>query len=50
MGGITIYLGGALRDAAISVTVIFNASVLILLFCAGLLYLIKPAQSVAVRP
>jgi MFS family permease len=41
IGGITIYLGGALRDAQIPVTVIFNVSVLILLLCCALLYLIK---------
>jgi MFS family permease len=47
VGGITIYLGGALRDAHISVTVIFNASVVITLFCCWLLYLIKPSQASA---
>lgn len=47
IGGITIYLGGALRDAQIPVTVIFNASVLILLLCAGVLYLIRPAPAAA---
>lgn len=41
IGGVTIYLGGALRDAQIPVTVIFNASVVILLACCALLYLIK---------
>lgn len=41
IGGVTIYLGGALRDASIPVTVIFNASVFILFVCIGLLYLIK---------
>lgn len=44
VGGVTIYLGGALRDAHIPVTVILNASVFIILLCCGLLYLIKPAQ------
>jgi MFS family permease len=46
IGGITIYLGGALRDAQIPVTVIFNASVFILLVCCVLLYLIKPPPGV----
>jgi hypothetical protein len=41
IGGATIYLGGALRDAQIPVTVIFNVSVFILLLCGGLLALIK---------
>lgn len=49
IGGVTIYLGGALRDAQISVAVIFNASVGITLFCCYLLYLIKPAQTNAPR-
>lgn len=47
IGGLTIYLGGALRDASIPVTVIFNASVVLLLVCAGLLALIKPTRPVA---
>ena len=41
IGGITIYLGGALRDAHIPVTVIFNASVGILVVCCILLAMIK---------
>lgn len=49
IGGITIYLGGALRDARVSVAVVFNASVVITLFCCYLLYLIKPTQTVAPR-
>jgi MFS family permease len=44
IGGITIYLGGALRDANISVTVIFNASVFILFVCIALLYVMKLPQ------
>lgn len=47
IGGLTIYLGGALRDAQIPVTVIFNASVFILLVCCVLLYLIKPPGAAA---
>ncbi len=46
IGGITIYLGGVLRDAQISVSVIFNVSVAITLLCCWLLYQIKPASSV----
>jgi len=45
IGGVTIYAGGALRDAHIPVTVIFNVSVAILVLCAGLLYLIRPAPA-----
>lgn len=47
IGGVTIYLGGVLRDARIPVTVIFNASVLILLLCAAVLYLIRPVPAAA---
>lgn len=50
IGGVTIYLGGALRDAQIPVTVIFNASVVILLVCCALLYLIKLPAGVAPKP
>lgn len=44
VGGLAIYLGGALRDAHISVTVIFNASVGVMLLCCGILYLIRPSE------
>jgi MFS family permease len=50
IGGITIYLGGALRDAQIPVTIIFNASVFIILVCIGLLSLIKLSDAPASRP
>ncbi len=46
IGGVTIYLGGALRDAKIPVERIFDASVYIILICCVLLYLIKPAPAV----
>lgn len=49
IGGVTIYLGGALRDAKIPVTVIFNASVFILLVCCVLLYLIKLPAAAATK-
>ena len=45
IGGVTIYLGGALRDAKIPVERIFDASVYIILVCIVLLYLIKPAPA-----
>jgi len=50
VGGVTIYLGGALRDADIPVTVVFNASVLITVLCCGLLYLIKPRPAALSEP
>ena len=49
IGGVTIYLGGALRDAHIPVTVIFNASVFIMMVCCALLYLIKLPPGVAAK-
>ena len=49
VGGATIYLGGALRDAQIPVTRIFDASVFILLSCCIILYLIKPKTAVATQ-
>ena len=49
IGGVTIYLGGALRDAHIPVTVIFNASVVILIVCIGLLSLIKLPPALPAR-
>ncbi len=47
VGGITIYLGGALRDAHIPVAIIFDAAVFITLICCCLLYLIKPTATSA---
>jgi len=47
VGGITIYLGGALRDAHIPVAIIFDAAVFITLICCCLLYLIKPIATSA---
>lgn len=49
IGGITIYLGGALRDAHIPVTVIFNASAGILVVCCVLLAMIKLPSAPATK-
>lgn len=42
VGGATIYAGGALRDAQISITTVFNFGAFGLLGCALLLWFIKP--------
>jgi MFS family permease len=42
VGGLTIYAGGALRDAHVDVNRIFMFSALSILVCAGLLLFIKP--------
>jgi predicted MFS family arabinose efflux permease len=41
-GGLTIYAGGALRDAHINITNVFNFGAVVLLLCAFLLWLISP--------
>ena len=42
VGGASIYIGGVVRDAHISITTIFNCGALGLLICAVLLWTIKP--------
>lgn len=42
IGGLTIYAGGALRDANVNVRHMFEFSAVGLLVCAGLLYCIRP--------
>ena len=42
VGGLTIYVGGALRDAQIDVNRIFFFAAGSLIFCAGLLFFVKP--------
>lgn len=42
VGGLAVYAGGALRDARVDVNRVFMFSALSLLFCAGLLLLVKP--------
>lgn len=42
VGGMSIYIGGVVRDAHISVTTMFNGGALGLLICAVLLWAIKP--------
>ena len=48
VGGLTIYAGGMLRDAAVDINKVFIFAAFSLLVCAGLLLLIKPDKS-AVR-
>ncbi len=45
IGGLTIYAGGALRDAEFNVRLLFQAAAVSLVLCAGLLALIKPVPS-----
>ncbi len=42
VGGLTVYAGGALRDAHIDVNRIFQFAAVSILVCAGLLFCIKP--------
>jgi hypothetical protein len=42
VGGATIYVGGALRDANVSITTVFNFGAGGLLVCALILWNIKP--------
>jgi MFS family permease len=44
VGGLTVYLGGALRDAQVNVSLIFYFAAFSLLVCAGLLQAIKPRR------
>jgi hypothetical protein len=42
VGGITIYAGGALRDAKIDVSNVFHFGAASIVVCAVLLYFVKP--------
>jgi hypothetical protein len=43
VGGAGIYAGGALRDANLNLSLLFQLAAASLLVCAGLLFLVKPA-------
>lgn len=43
-GGITIYIGGVLRDAHVNITTVFYGGAVGLALCAGLLWIIRPRQ------
>lgn len=45
VGGLTIYAGGAMRDAEFSVRLLFEGAAASLLLCAGLLALVRPSRS-----
>ncbi|MBL9208237.1 MAG: MFS transporter [Opitutaceae bacterium] len=47
VGGATTYAGGALRDAQIDVSRLFQAGALGMAACAGLLFLIRPRSTAA---
>ncbi|SEJ58523.1 Sugar phosphate permease [Dyadobacter sp. SG02] len=42
VGGVGIYVGGALRDAHVNLSAMFQVAALTMLFCAWLLFKIKP--------
>ena len=44
--GLTIYIGGALRDAHVEVSRVFDCGAVGLALCAGLLFLVKPATDI----
>lgn len=44
IGGLSIYAGGALRDAHVNVSNLFLCSAVSLLVCAGLVFLVKPKR------
>ena len=44
VGGVTIYIGGALRDAKINVSALFQAAAIGLLVCGALLLFIRPRE------
>lgn len=47
IGGLSLYAGGALRDAQVNVNHLFLWSGLSILVCAGLMFLVKPSRSPA---
>ena len=47
VGGITIYVGGALRDAKVDVNKIFYFAAAALVVCAALLYFVRPKPAAA---
>lgn len=47
VGGLTVYVGGALRDARVEVRSVFQVAAFSLLVCAGLLFLLKPTAQTA---
>lgn len=44
IGGLTIYFGGVLRDAQVSISVVFNFGALGLVICGALLWFIRPRK------
>jgi hypothetical protein len=48
VGGITIYAGGALRDAKIDVSNVFHFGAASIMVCAVLLYFVRPPTGVKV--
>jgi predicted MFS family arabinose efflux permease len=42
VGGLTIYIGGVVRDAHVNITTLFNCGALGLLICATILWFVRP--------
>jgi MFS family permease len=49
IGGLTVYLGGALRDAKVDINLIFKAAAIGLIVSAVLLYFVRPRPTPAAR-
>jgi hypothetical protein len=47
VGGVTIYVGGALRDSHVDLSRVFQIAAGSLIACAVLLFLVKPAHGVS---
>ena len=47
IGGITIYVGGALRDAKVDVNSLFYFASAALIVCAALLFFVNPKPAAA---
>jgi hypothetical protein len=50
VGGATIYVGGALRDAHVNITTVFNCGALGLVVCATLLWFVREPVTKRVSP
>jgi MFS family permease len=47
VGGLTIYIGGVVRDAHVNITTLFNCGALGLLICATILWFVRPRPNSA---
>jgi len=49
VGGLTIYAGGALRDAKVDLSLVFQFAAVSMLLAAGILFLVKPSDTVTAQ-